>query len=111
MNIILTALLAIGGYVHSAGNLIGNSLGRCLHKKVFGDLISIVLGITEGASLVARILLSSFCEIANIDIIGFGIGTNTGGSYIHWRSRCHSRWFFLPYLMSKWPLGLYHCQF
>ena len=82
VNIVLAPLLTIAGDIDTAFDLILYSCLRCPQQQFLRHLGATVLGIAEGAGQ-AVIRRAGFGEVANLDIIGLGVGANAGRGDAH----------------------------
>ncbi len=82
VNIVLAPLFAVAGNVDTAFDLIAYGCLRCPQQQFLGHLGATVLGIAEGAGQ-AVIRRAGFGEVANLDIVGLGVGADAGRGDAH----------------------------
>ena len=77
VKIVFTPLLAVAGNVDAAFDLIVYGCSRCPQQQLLRHLGAAVLGIAEGTGQ-AVVRRAGFGEVANLDIVGLGVGANAG---------------------------------
>lgn len=82
VNIVFASLLAVSRNIDAAVELILDGFPCCLYQQLFRHLVGVILGVLKGAGH-AAFLVGAFAEVADRDIVGFGIGADTGSGNGH----------------------------
>ena len=82
VKIVFTRLFAVAGNVDVAFDLIVYSGLRCTQQQLLRHLGAAVLGIAEGTGQ-AVIRRAGFGEVANLDLVGPGVGAYAGCGDAH----------------------------
>ena len=84
VDVIFPPLLAIGGNVDAAFELITQGRLGGPYEEIFGDFPGVVLGVAEVARG-AFLRLAGLAEIADRDVIRLGVGPDAGRGNAHAR--------------------------